>query len=1168
MAVEGRAVRVFISSTFRDLHAEREFLVKHVFPGLRKLCESRGVAWAEIDLRWGITDEQKAEGRVLPHCLAEIDRSRPFFIGILGQRYGWVPEELPAALVEREPWLAEFRGRSITELEMLHAVLRNPQKVPHAFFYFRSTDHAGEGGDAEPPERRHLLADLKERILRSGLPVQVGFRTPQELGAQVRRDFETLLDRLFPEADMPDPLDKEAAEHEAFARSRTGVYVGRPEYLEQLRAHTEGDGPPLVVVGESGGGKSALLARWGLECQRTVAPPAPLGDALLEAALGCMLTLAGAAGGGILGWVLGARWLGWPTGVAGALLGMLLGLGLGVFLWAVLARWQSPPSPSGLRLVVMHFAGASRYSGDLSTMLRRLLGELRRYFGLTAEIPTQPDQLQAAFADALCAAAQRGRLLLILDGLDRLDDRGTATRLGWLPSIVPTNVRLLVSTAPGPILDELKRRGWPTLSLAPLEVAERRELVRQQLEQTGRGLDPQRLQRLVEAPACANPLFLRTVLDELRLDALHETLDERLHDYLAAAEPRGLFESVLTRWQRDYEQDRPGLVGETLALIWAARRGLTEAELRDLLGTAGAPLPRGYFTPLYLAAEGALALHGGRIGFGHAQLRDAAEGRFLKSADERRAAHRRLANYFRQRYQAGDTAEGSVGQALLAELRRHEQPCPTAGARAEAAERLLAALEEREQGVRQPPDPVVRRLVEQSARHFRVGARIVQELPWQLAQAEDWQGLQALLADPCFCANAWGLDRAGVLGWWVQLGDRCGASPLATYQPVLDNPAPAVEYLLGLSALLQATGHPAAALRLVEFLVGHYRGQNELDCLAFCLRQQARLLTQLGDLAGAEACETESATLSRQLGYARPADDLVQGDIQRLRGNLQESLQLCEHEARSARQRGDRAALQAALGNQSLSLRELGDLPGALRCLQEQEQLCRALDDLTSLQTCLGNQAAVRRMSGDLDGAEKLLAEKESICGQLGDRRSLAVAWGEQALIRKARGDAAAALELLGKEATVYRELGDRDGLRRNLGNQVGMLLDRGDLAGAQPLIEEEARLARELNNPIALAKSLANRASACQTRGDFEQALALLKQQEQLCREANHPMGLALALANRAAVQCAMGEPPVESLRLAEEAQRLAQRHHLADLASKTGELVRRLRTLIGASA
>ena len=59
-----RQIRVFISSTFRDMQEERDYLVKYIFPQLRKLCESRDVVWGEVDLRWGVTDEQAAEGKV------------------------------------------------------------------------------------------------------------------------------------------------------------------------------------------------------------------------------------------------------------------------------------------------------------------------------------------------------------------------------------------------------------------------------------------------------------------------------------------------------------------------------------------------------------------------------------------------------------------------------------------------------------------------------------------------------------------------------------------------------------------------------------------------------------------------------------------------------------------------------------------------------------------------------------------------------------------------------------------------------------------------------------------------------------------------------------------------------------------------------------------------
>ena len=67
-----RAIRVFVSSTFRDIQAEREELVKRVFPQVRRLCEERGVGWSEVDLRWGVTDEQKAAWRALARFVHDL----------------------------------------------------------------------------------------------------------------------------------------------------------------------------------------------------------------------------------------------------------------------------------------------------------------------------------------------------------------------------------------------------------------------------------------------------------------------------------------------------------------------------------------------------------------------------------------------------------------------------------------------------------------------------------------------------------------------------------------------------------------------------------------------------------------------------------------------------------------------------------------------------------------------------------------------------------------------------------------------------------------------------------------------------------------------------------------------------------------------------------------
>ena len=103
----------------------------------------------DVDLRWGITEEEAERGEVLPICLSEIDRARPYFVGFLGERYGWVPppDAYPSHVLESQSWLEEHRGgKSVTELEILHGVLNNPHMEGRAFFYLEvlSTPHPKE----------------------------------------------------------------------------------------------------------------------------------------------------------------------------------------------------------------------------------------------------------------------------------------------------------------------------------------------------------------------------------------------------------------------------------------------------------------------------------------------------------------------------------------------------------------------------------------------------------------------------------------------------------------------------------------------------------------------------------------------------------------------------------------------------------------------------------------------------------------------------------------------------------------------------------------------------------------------------------------------------------------------------------------------------------------
>jgi preprotein translocase subunit SecA/nephrocystin-3 len=193
--------RVFISSTFQDLQEEREHLVKKIFPEVRARCSERGVTFTEVDLRWGVTAEDVTSGSVIRTCLEEVDRSRPYFIGITGDRYGSIPKAADIAadpeLIQKFPWVPDAiaEGASLIDLEFRHGALNQnveDANTPRVFFYVRQRlwDR-----DSSAPERMKL-SSLERRTKARGYKVS-GYQSAEKLGEMIRAELLAILDRDF-----------------------------------------------------------------------------------------------------------------------------------------------------------------------------------------------------------------------------------------------------------------------------------------------------------------------------------------------------------------------------------------------------------------------------------------------------------------------------------------------------------------------------------------------------------------------------------------------------------------------------------------------------------------------------------------------------------------------------------------------------------------------------------------------------------------------------------------------------------------------------------------------------------------------------------------------------------------------------------------------------------
>jgi hypothetical protein len=74
MSPDARTIRLFVSSTFADMKAERDALQRDVFPRLKQLCLAYGFRFPAIDLRWGEPEEAGKDNRTMRICLRKLKR--------------------------------------------------------------------------------------------------------------------------------------------------------------------------------------------------------------------------------------------------------------------------------------------------------------------------------------------------------------------------------------------------------------------------------------------------------------------------------------------------------------------------------------------------------------------------------------------------------------------------------------------------------------------------------------------------------------------------------------------------------------------------------------------------------------------------------------------------------------------------------------------------------------------------------------------------------------------------------------------------------------------------------------------------------------------------------------------------------------------------------------
>lgn len=527
-----KTVRVFISSTFNDMHGERNLLTRFIFPKLRKWAEKRGINIYEVDLRWGIPEEEARSSRNLELCLSEIS-SCDFFIGILGERYGWIPsvKDIPSAA--EFDWVRDYpnKNASITELEMCLGALSQPEKAKEkAFFFFRDNNFEMDVPKrylqyfmSENSQNIELMQDLKKQIRNSGLEVFDGY--PAEWGGivdgkafvsgldefgkrifnQIKNAVEKLLDSQVTNTVTEDP-------HQRYVKRQEQKFVGRKILVDHcLKMISTSSSGVITVTGKPGCGKSAVMAK------------------LIQESVSSKVTKSSN--------------------------------------------------------ILVNIVGAAPDSTNIMSVLSRFCWQMQASYNLNKPLPKDYMLVINRFFELLgeCTEKSGHKMLVFIDGLDNFEEDYQPYNLAWL-SKISNNVVFVLSVQAGELYHKLlhSKKHVNDFVVGDLTSMERAEMVRRTLAIHRKALEESlfnnQMRLLTYKMEATSPFYLKLACEELRVFGVFEKLTDKLKSL-----PRtisNLLQEVFERLEQELGKD---VVHVSLSLLSCAKNGLLGMELYELM---------------------------------------------------------------------------------------------------------------------------------------------------------------------------------------------------------------------------------------------------------------------------------------------------------------------------------------------------------------------------------------------------------------------------------------------------------------------------------------------------------------------------------------------------------------------------------------------------------
>lgn len=334
-------------------------------------------------------------------------------------------------------------------------------------------------------------------------------------------------------------------------------------------------------------------------------------------------------------------------------------------------EWLGP----GL-VTVVRFLGTSPDSATIHSVLRSIIQQICLAFGMSTPSSETLDDftvLAQYFKTQLLAAlpvSPSCPLLLLLDSVDQLSPADGAHNMNWLPKLLPPNVFVAISMLSDgynglSVMQSVMPHPECFMAIHPLSTESAGKVLDVWLSSVSRALTcDQRSLVLKTFASFPRPLFLKLLFDQTCHWKYHAPLDK-------VVLPIDIRDAIAKLLQRLEVHHGSVLVRRALGYITAAKNGLTQAELEDVLSLDDEVLADvyQYWNPPDLKMVRLPQLLWKRIGFEiseylverqadgrtvlawyHRQFIEAAKDRYLSTKEDVKACHSGLVELFSGRW--------------------------------------------------------------------------------------------------------------------------------------------------------------------------------------------------------------------------------------------------------------------------------------------------------------------------------------------------------------------------------------------------------------------------------------------------------------------------------------------------------------------------------------